>query len=184
MPIKAHFGSGRVVIATVITLAILPALLLAEEPRYKLVQVVRYVLETAQFAQYASYRYKIETDRLTYDIKYRDPFDPPGPAQVDCANVGRVGVTFYVTRPSGISRENVSTRTLWSHSNVKLDDSRLRNYRTHYFLKGHKAVLASQGVRLWDELRADGILSVRVLIDGKEVLENSFNLVGCPIASD
>jgi len=181
MPIRARFVIGELALATVVTLVVLPAFSLAEEPRYKAVQVARYVLETPTFAHYSSYRDKIKKRTLTYDSRYRHPFDPAGPAQVDCTKVGRVGVMYYVVRSPGIRSGRVKTRIIWEHSNVELDDRRLHYYHSPYFQQGIKAVLVSYGVRLWDELRADGILSVRVLIDKEVVLENSFSLVGCPI---
>ena len=163
-----------------ITLVVIPVTSLAKEPKYQAVQLVRYVLETPELPLSSSYRDKIRRRVLTYDDEYRHPDVPDGPAQVDCANTRRIGVSYYLIRTNRMVAKHVKSHIIWTHSNVESDNSSMDSDHAHYYIRGQNSVLESHGLELTEELRVDGVLTVRVSVGKYEILENSFNLIGCP----
>ncbi len=92
-------------------------------------------------------------------------------------------MTYYVKRTPSSVPKNVKTHIIWTHSNVESDNTSMDFYHSPYFRKFQKAYLCSHGLELTEELKVDGVLTLRVLVDKYEIIENSFNLVGCPIAA-
>ena len=176
-----------IMLVTIVLLGMVPVASIATAPRYEGIQLVRYVLETDHFTYKSIYWSRVKNGTLTYDNKYRDPFDPLGPTPIDCTNTRRIGVTFIVNRLIKTKIEHVTTRFVWTHSNVESNESDTKWTYTHShsraFLIGHRNQYFSGGLNLTDELRVDGIISVRVTIGKHEILENSFSLSQCTQAS-
>ena len=183
MPIKANLVIRRAMTAAMITLVVIPVTSLAKEPKYQALQLVRYVLETPELPHSSLYFDKIRKRVLIYDDEYRHPDKPHGPAQVACANTRRIGMTYYLIRARRIMPKHVKTHVIWAHSNVESDNSSMDYYHAHYFIRRQNAVLESHGLELTEELRVDGVLTVRVSVGKYEILENSFHLIGCPIVT-
>ncbi len=173
----------------------------ASDTRFEVTQMVRYVLETDEFEGYRAYQRKIVTGELTYEKRYRPPNDPAGPTSVDCTRARRLGVTFLLMRNSDNGNEIARLRARWRHSMVRgrvrgmqddkprkdtfgtgseiLDDDEVEIR----FWEGDDARVGSYGVVLTDKVRVDGIMSV-VIKEGPDIiLENSFELIGCPATS-
>lgn len=122
----------------------------AHSKRYEGVQVVRYVIETPRLNKLTNYYQSIRRGSLKYDDRFRQPDFPLGSAIVDCQKTGRVGVTFFVKRSTAI-----------------------------VFGRGEHVMLRGGGLELTDNLKVDGLLTVRVSLDGQEIVQNSFSLQGC-----
>ena len=163
--------------------AISPITLYASAPRYEAILLVRYVLETDQIPYLTVYWAKVRSGSLVYDNEYRHPFHPPGPTPIDCTNTRRIGVTFVVNRFNARHLEHVSSRYVWTHSNVKSSDEGAMWTDTHthsrVFHMRQKNEYYSSGLTLKDELRVNGNITVRVIVGGKIVLENVFSLSNC-----
>lgn len=177
MSIKAMVIMRRVTVAAMSLLIVIPVASLAA--KYEGVQIVRYVLKTSTHPKWYRYRDKIQRGVLKYDDEYRRPDYPLGPAQVNCANTRRIGVTFWVKRTGRIMPKDFEMHIVWAHSNVESDDTHLDYYHSHSFHRGQDVWLESIGLELTDELRVNGVLSIRISIGKYEILENSFKLIAC-----
>ena len=177
-------AKARTIVAVmVVLLGIVPISSTAGAPRYEAVQLVRYVLESDRIPHLSSYWAKVRNGSLYYDNEYRHPTDPPGPTPVDCTDTRRIGVTFIVTRRDTRNFETVWARIVWTHSNFKTNDASTMWTHTdtgsRVFHQRQDSEYYSYGLVLKDELRVDGIISVRVLVGGNIVLENAFYLSQC-----
>ena len=171
-------------LAAIFLLLVAPVNSVAETPRFEGIQLVRYVLETERFIRYRAYAKKIISEELPYDDEYRHPYHPPGPAPVDCARTGRIGVTFLLQRKTKSYRETVTAYFVWTHSSIKTAKViKKESCRAHFF-DGYDGVLVSSGLTLTDEMSVDGTISVQVKVGGRDILKNSFSLRQCPLVAN
>lgn len=151
--------------------------------RYEGIQLLRYALETDEPVFSAAYWHGLAKGTLYYDKRFRPPNDPPGPTPVDCINTRRVGVAFVVTRTAPTTTRIITARLRWSHSDVRSGSTGTNWTRTTVYPSGfhrrQRSHLYSSGLNIPDELRVDGIISVRVSVGSNELFQNSFQLIGC-----
>ena len=141
------------------------------------------MLKTKRLPHVRAYFREVRRGTLFYDEEYRHPSDPPGPAHVNCIETHRVGVTFLVQRSTALWDEPVNIQFIWKHSEIDSDDASGNHYKKLIFHRGDKAKIFSGGVILTDELKVDGIVWIRAKINDREIVENSFLLIGCPKAN-
>ena len=168
--------------AAVFLFVIAPLGTMAKSPRFEATQLVRYVLETTHFPNYDEYRRKVFAGTLTYDDEYRHPHDPPGPTPVNCVSAAMIGVTLLLKRNSKSYGETVRVYMFWTHSNVEFDKRVREHNHIRHFKDGADGSLFNESLRLIDDLKVDGVISVRIKAGRHEVLNNSFALTDCPPA--
>ena len=179
MPVNTASLVRVIGIACLFLLVTLPSGSIAKTPRFEADQLVRFVLEN-RTQWHNRYHRKVIMGTLTFDDKYRHPFEPPGPAPIDCARTSAIGVTFLVKRKTKSNPETIRTYNFWAHSNVELGDYNEKHEHVHHFRNGQNGIVVTEVLRLTDKMRVDGTITIRVEAGRHEVLQNSFSLSHCP----
>lgn len=180
MPVSTTDAIRATGLGAILLLVFVSSASIAKAPRFEGTQLVRFVLETKRIPKYRDYRRSVVAGTLTYDDKYRQPHSPPGPAPIDCARTRLIGVTYLLKRNTKSYDEPVVEYVSWTHSTVKLGKRTEKHNHQTSFEDGQNGQILTESLTLTDEMRVNGIISVRIKAGRHKVLENSFSLSQCP----
>lgn len=170
----------RVACLLVLTIAASAAHAFTAPEELQVAQLVRYVLDSTQLPS-GLHLNAVVSGKADYDDEIRHPYDPPGPARVDCRATKLIGVRYRVKRPkkNKFKRESFDLNIAWSHSTATSSDKALQQADRLSFQKSSFRLFPLATLELFDEIRVDGVLTLEISIGQHVLLSNSFELTGC-----
>jgi len=114
-----------------------------------------------------------------YDHRFRRP-DLPFPTKVDCSTAHNIGVVYLLIVEKRPASRKIKVKYVWEHDAFYLDDPKLNHFHTVFVSPNYSELFTAERLWLFDEYRADGVFTLTATIDGRPILQSSFEFVGCP----
>ena len=170
----------RPVIVIIVMLSLSPNVASDETSQYEVVQIGRYVLDSPEMPGF-KYIYAMSRSNSVILDDENPPFDPPGPAPVDCDSTEMLSVRFLVRRHKKhqFRRDSIYVDFTWSHSEIELDRDDSVNDGRVKFGRGQTTIFLSPKFLLVDKYRTDGVLSLEASIGPDAAKRIEFELTGC-----